>query len=138
MSRGKKLILLLAAILLLPLWMWMAWLLTPKTKLVVAIVDKTVLDRSGQEHISLNWVLNNNHFTKTSALGYGINHDYFGFFPSDSEKYRIKGLERFSSEQLKQLSADADAAYFTDTYGIYRNEWFRKIDINERSPILYG
>jgi hypothetical protein len=138
MTRGRIFILVLAAILLLPLWMWLAWLLTPKTKLVVAIVDKTVLDQSAQEHISLNWVLNNNRFTKTSALNYQIDHDYFGFFPSDSEKYRIKGLERFSSEQLKQLSTDADAAYFTDTYGIYRNEWFRKVNINERSPILYG
>lgn len=138
MTRRKIFVLVLAAILLLPLWMWLAWLSTPKTKLVVAIVDKTVLDRSAQEHISLNWVLNNNRFTKTSALDYQIDHDYFGFFPSDSEKYRIKGLERFSSEQLKQLSTDADAAYFTDTYGIYRNEWFRKVNINERSPILYG
>ncbi len=138
MTKRRILMFFVAAIVLLPLWMWLAWLLTPKTKLVIAIVDKTVLDKSAQEHISLNWVLNNQRFTKTAAISYNITHDYFGFFPADSEKYRIKGLERFSSEQLKQLTADADVAYFTDTYGIYRNEWFRKVNINERSPILYG
>src|SRR5579872_2859980 len=87
-----------------PLWMWGAWYFTPKTKLVVAIVDKTVLDRDGQEHISLTWLLNNLRYTKTSSDLYHISDDYFGFFPKDNQKFRIKGLERFSSQQLNQLS----------------------------------
>ncbi|MBT8319643.1 MAG: hypothetical protein KJP01_05880, partial [Gramella sp.] len=121
-----------------PLIMWISWLLTPNTKLVVAIVDKTVLTPKGQEHISLNWVLNNNKYTKTSKEGYDVSQDYFGFFPKEDEKFKLKGLERFSFSKLKQLSHDADLAYFTDTYGIYNNEWFNKGDINERSGILYG
>jgi hypothetical protein len=118
--------------------MWMAWYFTPKTKLVVAIVDKTVLDQDGQEHISLTWLLNNHRFTKTSTERYHIGSDYYGFFPQKNEKFRIKGLERFSSDQLKQLSSDADAVYFTDTYGIYKNEWYNQKGSNERSGILYG
>ncbi len=138
MLKRRILFAILIAILLIPLWMWLAWLLTPKKKFVFAIVDKTVLTRKGQEHTSLTWMLNNNSLTKTPTQRYKVSHDYFGFFPGDQKQYKIKGLERFSSEQLNQLSVDADAAYFTDTYGIYRNEWYGRSDINARSPIIYG
>lgn len=118
--------------------MWLAWLITPNTRLVLAIVDKTVLTKKGQEHISLNWVLNHEKYTKTSEKAYEVSHDYFGFFPDDNEKFRLKGLERFPYSKLDQLSRDADLAYFTDTYGIYNNEWFGNGDAQERSGILYG
>ncbi|GGG38579.1 hypothetical protein GCM10011532_22970 [Christiangramia forsetii] len=118
--------------------MWVIWLATPNTKLVIAIVDKTVLTSEGQEHISLNWVLNHEKYTKTSEKPYKVSHDYFGFFPEDNEKFKLKGLERFSFSKLSQLSNDADLAYFTDTYGIYNNEWFQEGDDKERSGILYG
>ncbi|WP_419213455.1 hypothetical protein ACNR9Q_04690 [Maribacter sp. X9] len=128
----------LLLILLTPVFMWMGWVLTPKKKLVIALVDKTVLTAQGQEHISLNWILNHNRYTKTQDKSYKIERDYFGFFPLEDEKYLLKGLERFSSEKLNLLSADADLAYVTDTYGIYTNEWFKKGDINNRSSMLYG
>ena len=124
--------------LLLPIGMWLTWLLTPEKKLVAAIIDKTVLTTKGQEHSSFNWILNYNRFTKTSDEPYKISRDYFGFFPLEDEKFEIKGLERFSSIQLKQLSLDADLVYYTDTYGIYNNEWFKKGNVSERSGILYG
>ena len=125
-------------ILLLPLWMWLAWLLTPKTKLVAAIIDKTVLTKQAQEHISLTWLLNNNSYTKTHEKGYQTTNDYFGFFPKQNEKFKLKGLERFSAMQLQQLSNDADLVYITDTYGIYKNEWYSGKNNTERSGILYG
>jgi hypothetical protein len=121
-----------------PLIMWLAWLITPNTKLVLAIIDKTVLTSKGQEHISLNWVLNNEKYTKTSEKPYSVSQDYFGFFPQKEEKFQLKGLERFSYDKLNQLSNDADIVYFTDTYGIYNNEWYQRGDVNERSGILYG
>ena len=120
-----------------PIWMWLAWCFTPKRKMVVATVDKTVLTADGQEHISLIWMLKHKRFTKTSTKLYQIS-DYFGFFPKDDQKYLVKGLERFSSSQLEQLSNDADMAFFTDTYGIYRQEWFAGKSQTERSGILYG
>lgn len=125
-------------IILSPLWMLLFWFLTPKTKLVAAIIDKTVLTTEGQEHISLNWVLNHERLTKTASKLYQKSNDYFGFFPLKDEKFRLKGLERFSQEQLKQLSTDADLAYFTDTYGIYKNEWYIKKNETERSGMIYG
>ena len=75
--------------------------------------------------------------TKTSSEKYTINKDYFGFFPLKDERFKLKGLERFSSAQLMQLSIDADAAYFADTYKIYKNEWYSQKENTERSGKLY-
>lgn len=138
MSKRKRTYLLISIILLLPLWMWLAWLLTPTRPLVAAIVDKTVLRPDGQEHISLTWILNHERFTKTRRLGYRPEQDYFGFFPLENQQYRLKGLERFTNQQLVKLSHDSDLAYYTDTYGIYRQEWFNSNNPSERSGIIYG
>ncbi len=123
-------------ILLVPVWMWLGWVFTPNTKLVAAIIDKTVLTPEGQQHISFNWILNHQRYTKTSKKAYENAHDYYGFFPLKDEKFELKGLERFSSNELIQLSEDADLVYFTDTYGVYNNEWFR--GENGGYGILYG
>lgn len=128
----------LVCLLLAPLWMWMAWLVTPKKKLVSAIIDKSTLTSLGQEHISFNWILNNLRYTKTSTLGYDPSRDYFGFKPLKKEKFNLTGLERFTDAQLEQLSNDCDLVYYTDTYGIYVNEWYRKRNIGERSGVIYG
>ena len=138
MSKQNRTYFLIAFVLLLPLWMWLAWVLTPKRQLVAAIVDKTVLRPDGQEHISLTWILNHQRFTKTKNLEYIINQDYFGFFPLANHQYQLKGLERFTDQQLTQLSRDCDLAYYTDTYGIYRQEWTQAVGSTDRSGILYG
>ena len=127
-----------AALLLLPLWLFLAWWLTPKRKFVIAIVDKTVLDSKGQEHISLDWILRYEKFAKNNNELYEKGIDYYGFFPRKNEKFQLKGLERFSADQLEHLSNDADVAYFTDTYGIFKNEWYKEGDAKERSGTVYG
>ena len=104
----------------------------------MAIIDKTALSTSGQEHVSLNWVLNHERFTKTSSEPYRVSQDYFGFFPLQKEAFRLKGLERFTAQQLEQLSNDCSAAYFTDTYGVFSNEWYTGKNMTERSGIVYG
>lgn len=138
MNRTNSIITFLVLIALLPLWMLIAWRFTSRKKLVVAIIDKTVLTPKGQEHASLTWVLNNGRYAKNKHQLYNVSHDYYGFFPKDSMRYRIKGLERFTSDQLDQLSRDADILYCTDAYGIYRNEWYAGSNQTERSGIIYG
>lgn len=138
MNKKRVFLFLLLAFILLPLWMWMAWLFTPKKKIIAAIIDKTVMSISGQEHVSFTWILNHERFTKNKTSFYKTGNDYFGFFPLEKEKFRLKGLERFSPAMLEKLSTDADLVYFTDTYGIYRNEWYAKKNISERSGIIYG
>ncbi|MGC4039149.1 MAG: hypothetical protein QM764_24535 [Chitinophagaceae bacterium] len=137
-KKTRKIFLVIIAILLLPLWMWLAWLLTPKKKLVMAIVDKTEITTKGQEHVSLNWILNHERYTKTSSELYSVSKDYFGFFPLKQETFKIKGLERFNDKQLKQLTNDCNAVYFTDTYGVFNNEWYKGKNVSERSGIVYG
>jgi len=75
---------------------------------------------------------------KNNTDRYEPDKDYFGFFPLEDEKYKLKGLERFDSTQLQKLSVDADAAYITDAYGVFRNEWFKQGNIQDRSGIVYG
>lgn len=125
-------------IFLFPFWMLLVWYFIPARKLLIAIVDKTVVQYPGQEHLSLHWVLNQEKFTKNKSERYEPDKDYFGFFPLEDEKYKLKGLERFDSAQLQKLSNDADAAYITDAYGIFRNEWFKRGNIQDRSGIVYG
>lgn len=125
-------------IFLLPFWMLVVWFFLPGRKLLIAIVDKTVVEYPGQEHLSLHWVLNQEKFLKNNTERYEPDKDYFGFFPLEDEKYKLKGLERFDSTQLQKLSIDADAAYITDAYGVFRNEWFKQGNIQDRSGIVYG
>ncbi len=129
---------LIVLVLLLPLWMSLSWFFTKRRILVAAVIDKTVLTQNGQEHISLTWVLNHEKFAKNDRTLYNNKRDYFGFFPEEKEQFRLKGLERFSNDKLTQLSNDADLAYITDSYGIYKNEWYKQGDAKERSGIVYG
>jgi hypothetical protein len=107
---------------LLPLWMSIYWYLSPNRKLVVAIVDKSLFSEQGQQHVSLNWVLGQEKFSKTDKQQYQQTKDYYGFFASDKKKFVLKGLERFSPNQLEQLSKDADLGYFTNSYGVFKND----------------
>jgi hypothetical protein len=113
---------------LLPLWMSIYWYLSPNRKLVVAIIDKSLFSEEGKQHVSLNWVLGQEKFTKTNKQQYQQTKDYYGFFTSDKDKYVLKGLERFSANQLEQLSKDADLAYFTNSYGVFKNDVHGKIN----------
>ncbi|MNK22826.1 hypothetical protein D3C87_411070 [compost metagenome] len=138
MKRGIINTILFYFVIALPLWMFLAWFLWPKTKYVIAIIDKTVLFKTGQEHASLTWVLRNNKFSKTSSDLYRVGRDYFGFFPNKNKKYDLKGLERVSDEDLEKLSRNSDMVYITDTYGIYSKEWYLAKNITERQRLLYG
>jgi hypothetical protein len=134
--KKKQVSILLFALLSIPFWMWLSWLLTSKKKLVAIIVDKTVEKPVGEQHASFTWVLNHDRFSKTKTSLYKNNRDYFGFFPLENEKFRVKGLERFSTDFLDKLSNDADMVYFTDTYGVYKNDWYQ--NNKEGQGILYG
>ncbi|HWB94675.1 MAG TPA: hypothetical protein VG605_22620, partial [Puia sp.] len=110
--------------------------LTPARKFTVAIIDKTVTGPLRQGHVSLDWVLNYERFSKTPSSGYRPDRDYFGFFPGKNGHYRIKGLERFSTDDLDRLSSDADLVYFADAYGVYRADGYPNPGTS--SPLIYG
>ncbi len=135
--RKKIIWLFIILLLLLPLWLWLAWLYTPAKKLNIAIIDKTVLTKNVQEHISFDWLLTNKKYTRKDGNFYLPKTDYFGFFPGTKKKYELKGLERFTSVEIDSIAQALDMAYFTDTYGIYKNEW-QNTNVMEHSGVLYG
>lgn len=125
-------------ILLMPVFLWIFWLVTPRQALNILIVDKTVLTQKANEHRAFNWYLKNRKFVKPNRHFYIIAKDYKGFFPEDSNKYQIHDLKRYTDVRLDSLADTLDMAYFTDTYGIYYNDWYRDSLQSEHSPLIYG
>lgn len=121
----------------LPVVSIVVWYLSPQYPINLLIVDKTVVTPEANEHRSFNWILKHEKFVKPDNSFYEIE-DYRGFFPLDSQKYYINDLDLYSDEQLDSLSDTLDMVYFTDTYGVYYNEWYRHKDETEHSEIIYG
>lgn len=121
-----------------PLWMRIAWEFSPKKSLNVMIVDKTVLNQNSFKHRSVNWILDYEKYIKPDSNFYDINKDYFGFFPGEDEKYSIQDFEKLNDSELDSVVNTYDLAYFTDTYGVLGNEWYRHRDVNENSESIYG
>jgi hypothetical protein len=121
-----------------PLWMRMAWEFTPKKILNLLIVDKTVLNTSSVKHRSVNWILDHEKYIKSDSNFYEIDKDYYGFFPGENENYTTRDFDNLSDEELDSLADQTDALYFTDTYGVFVNEWYRHRDIHEESHSIYG
>lgn len=121
-----------------PFLMWFAWYLGPKRPMNVFVLDKTVLTKKGNEHRSFYWLLTNDKIVKPNNEFYSISEDYFGFFPLENKKYKIKDLSGLSEEQIDSLAKFYDLFYFTDTYGVYYNEWYTEDDHTEHSRKIYG
>jgi len=124
--------------LFLPLILWFLWIIRPSAKANVLIMDKTVLTQYGLEHRGFDWVLAHQKYTKPDGTNYTPLRDYLGFFPLRNDSFIIKDLSRFTEKQIDSLSSSTDMTYYTDTYGIYYNEWYRKINIAEHSEKVYG
>lgn len=143
----KFIVIILSLVVLLPLIMYLAWLLTPETKLNVLILDKTVLTTKVQEHISLSWVLKHDKYVHSDSGKYIPKLHYQGFFPDDKGAYTIQDFNKADSAELNDIASKNDLVYYTDLYGIYSNEWIatyfpEKVNdprfISERSKLYYG
>jgi hypothetical protein len=125
-------------IILLPLILWILWLLTPKKEISVLIFDKTVLKKECVEHRGFNWILKNTKYVKYDRSFYNISKDYYGFFPLENEKFIVKDFKNLNENDIENLSRKYDMTYYTDMYGIYREEWNRQEEYTEHSPKIYG
>ncbi|MBA4405924.1 hypothetical protein C0389_01485 [bacterium] len=139
----KKIYIVLAVILtilisILPFIMYATWVFQPKKKLQLAIIDKTVLTIDGNEHKSLNWILTNDKYCTLERQLYSVSDDYYGFFPQKDKKYAVRDFENFDSLMLKKFVDKTDAIFMTDTYGLYKKEWFGSNLRSEYSPLIYG
>lgn len=125
-------------IILTPLILWILWLLTPKKEISALIFDKTVLKKECVEHRGFNWILKNFKYVKKDRSFYQISKDYYGFFPLENEKFFVKDFNNLNEFDIERLSRDYDMTYYTDMYGIYREEWSRQKEYTEHSPRIYG
>lgn len=121
----------------LPFWGWVLWKLDSPKKMNVLVIDKTVLNLPAQEHISFFWILNNEKYVKWNSELYDPEFNYLGFYPRHQKKYFLNGLERRNNRTIDSLSGRLDVLYYTDTYGIYYNDWFDK-DVRNKSQKIYG
>lgn len=137
-KRYIALIILFVIFVVVPFMLWLAWHLSPDKPLKVFIMDKTVLTSEGMEHRSLNWVMAHRKYVKPDGGFYDVGKDYYGFFPLENKKYKIRDLSRKTNQELDSMSTYYDLAFFTDTYGIYYNEWYRDTNQTEHSERIYG
>ena len=134
----RKLInIVLLGFILLPLILWLFWVIKPSHSANILIVDKTVLTKYGLEHRMFDWVLHHRKYFKPNGDSYSPR-DYLGFYPLENDSFLINDLSKLTEKQIDSLSNCTDMVYFTDTYGIFTNEWYRKKDVSEHSEKVYG
>ena len=97
----------------------------------------TVPLNSYVEHNTFSWVLIHQKYTSFNQLNNPAI-DYKGFFPQKNFKFVTNDFVNLSYDQVTQAADSLDMVYFTDTYGIYSNEWYKDQSINERSSKIYG
>jgi uncharacterized protein YxeA len=115
------------------------WYIQDKKAFNIYILDKTVPDKARTEHKSFNWILTYYNFTDKNHKLYSFKKDYYGFFPlSTSDKnreYKIRSLRLY---EVLSISDDLDAVYYTDTYGVSYQDWFKRPPDKLHSPLIYG
>ena len=128
-----------AAILVLPLFNLLRWNFKTKKPMNIILVDKTVPTLEREKHKSFNWVLLNSRFVKQeNKKSYSYKRDYYGFFPKRPLREKQWDRNDYRLSDLINLAEQNDAVYFTDTYGVSFNDWYQGISNSRRSRRLYG
>jgi len=132
-------LLVLAVLLLIPAVSFIRWAFQEKKPVDVVILDKTVptLDRLG--HRSFVYVLTNGRYVRGEKGGsYSAKKDYYGFEPLRPVREKQFRKKDFRLTELIDLAENNDAMYYTDTYGVFFNDWYQGIKKTRRSRKLYG
>lgn len=132
-------IIILVIILILPAVNFFRWSFQEKKPIDIVILDKTVPTLDRLKHKSFNWILNNERFVKKEKkTSYSYKKDYYGFAPTRPlREYGSVKMEYHLSEMM-DLPAKTDAVYFTDTYGVFFNDWYGGINRSRKSRKIYG
>lgn len=134
--RGFFIILLVLSIL--PAYSLFKWMAQPKKKLDILILDKTVPTLEREKHRSFNWVLTHNKYVKSDNKRYAYTKDYYGFFPLKPLRSKKYDTRRIRLTDIPELADSLDVAFYTDTYGVYFNDWYQGISKARRSRMIYG
>lgn len=134
--RGFFIFLLILSIL--PAYSLFKWMTQPKKKLDILILDKTVPTLAREKHRSFNWILTHDKVVKSDNHRYAYNKDYYGFFPLKPLRSKKYDTKRIRLTEILTLADSIDMAYYTDTYGVYFNDWYQGISKARRSRMIYG
>ncbi len=104
----------------------------------ILVLDKTVHDENRNEHNSFFWILRHEKYKKTDTSLYDPNEDYYGFFPNIHSGIRDYNIRRIQIEEIDSLTEKLDMIYYTDTYGVYFNEWYKGLKIADRAVKIHG
>jgi hypothetical protein len=132
-------VIILAVIIALPVINLIRWNAQTKKPLDIIIVDKTVPTLEREHHKPFTWILTNDRFVKKeSNTSYSYTKDYYGFFPQHPIRDKKWDRNDYRLTDLIGLAEKNDAIYFTDTYGVFFNDWFRGINKSRKSRKIYG
>jgi hypothetical protein len=134
------LIIILAVILALPVINMIRWVFQEKKPLGIIVLDKTVPTIKRENHRSFMWILTNERFVKKGNKGsYSYRKDYYGFYPLKPLRDKFFMKKDYRLTELIDLAENNDALYFTDTYGVFFNDWWPSFSNNtRRTRKLYG
>ena len=133
------LVIILAVILALPVINLIRLSFQSKKPLDIIIVDKTVPTLEREHHKPFTWILTNERFVKKeNRASYSYTKDYFGFFPQRPLRDKKWDRNDYRLADIINLANKNDAIYFTDTYGVFFNDWFRGINKSRKSRKIYG
>jgi hypothetical protein len=132
-------VIILAVIIALPVINLIRWGVQTKKPLDIIIVDKTVPTLEREHHKSFSWILTNERFVKKeNSSSYSYTKDYYGFFPQRPLRDHKWDRNEYRLSDLISLADKNDAVYFTDTYGVFFNDWYRGINKSRKSRKIYG
>jgi len=114
------------------------WVFQPRKELNILILDKTVPSFARENHRSFNWVLTHEKYVKPDHRRYVYTKDYYGFFPLKPKRSKQYEINRIRLPEIITFADSFDVAYYTDTYGVYFNDWYKGISKNRRSRKIYG
>ena len=120
-KRFKWYHILMAVLLLAVIMLFVIWRLSPKKKLEVAVLDKTVLSYADDENIvkenvyrkhqGFHWILNQQRYVKSDGSKYDYTRDYFGPMLDEEGAYD-------HSVELRDSGTRPDMLYLADAYGM--------------------
>ncbi|MDR2886602.1 MAG: hypothetical protein LBV26_01160 [Bacteroidales bacterium] len=132
-------IIVVAVILVLPVFNLLGWAFKEKKPMDIILVDKTVPSFDRKNHKSFNWILTNGRFVKKeSRSSYSYRKDYYGFYPVRPLKDKQWGRNDYRLADIIDMAEQNDAIYFADTYGVFFNDWYQGTGKSRRSRMLYG
>jgi len=138
MKTIKTIVIIFLLLCLIPVASWLIWNIKPSKPINILVLNKTVLGLERKEHRAIFWLLLNDKFVKENNKVYRMEKDYYGFHPIKPLKSRKYEVKRIKLEEINDLASKYDMAYYSDTYGVFFNEWFRRESGQGKGTLIEG